>query len=149
MQNLFNAEVYNQVIDRMKNLAPDAQPLWGKMNVAQMLAHCRQAFKVPLSQKKLHRIFIGRLIGWMFKSKLYNDDPWKQNLPTAPSFIIKGDRDFDLEKAELTKLINKFYSVGPMGITKYPHPMFGKLTPEQWGQAMFKHVDHHLRQFGV
>ena len=88
-------------------------------------------------------------MGWLIKAKLYNEDPWKQNLPTAPSFLIKGERVFEKEKNELMELINKFYAAGPMGISKYPHPFFGRYSPEQWGKAMYKHLDHHLRQFGI
>jgi hypothetical protein len=92
---------------------------------------------------------LGLLIGWAFKSKLYNEAPWKKNLPTSPDFIIKDDRDFEKEKRELQDLVNKFYTKGPGAVGKFPHPMFGKFTPEQWGQAMYKHLDHHLQQFGV
>jgi hypothetical protein len=85
----------------------------------------------------------------MVKSKLYNDSPWKQNLPTAPNFIIKDERNVEHEKTELIALINRFYKAGPDGISKFPHPMFGTFTPDQWGMSMYKHIDHHLRQFGV
>ncbi|MEO6488805.1 MAG: DUF1569 domain-containing protein [Ferruginibacter sp.] len=149
MQNLFEAVTYNEVIRRMEKISPNATAQWGKMSVAQMLAHCKQAFKVPLSEKRLPRIFIGRLIGWLIKAKLYDDDPWKKNLPTAPNFIIKDQRNFEEEKKGLLELVNKFYTAGPMGISKFPHPMFGTFTPEQWGMAMYKHLDHHLRQFGA
>jgi hypothetical protein len=149
MQNLFDAVTYNEVMERMNRLSPQAVGQWGKMNVSQMLAHCKEAFKVPLSEKKLPRIFMGRLIGWLIKSKLFNEEPWKKNLPTAPNFLIKDERNFAKEKKELMELINKFYAAGPMGISKHPHPFFGKFTPEQWGLSMYKHIDHHLRQFGV
>ena len=149
MQNLFDTDTYTEMVTRLNNLSPENKAEWGKMNVAQMLAHCKEAFKVPLSEKKLPRLFIGRILGPLIKSKLYNDSPWKQNLPTSPNFIIKDMRDFNLERRELLDLVNKFYAAGPMGITKYPHPMFGSFTPEQWGKSMFKHLDHHLRQFGV
>ena len=149
MQNLFDTNTYKEIVDRLNNLTPGSPAKWGKMDVAQMMAHCKEAFKVPLSEKPLPRIFIGRIFGPFIKSKLYNEDPWKQNLPTSPDFIIKGPRDFHTEKTNLLNLINKFYGAGPMGISKYPHPFFGKFTPEQWGQSMFKHIDHHLSQFGA
>lgn len=78
MQNLFDATTYNEIRNRMNKLSADATAQWGKMNVAQMLAHCKEAFKVPLSEKKLPRILLGRLVGWLIKSKLYNDEPWKK-----------------------------------------------------------------------
>ena len=149
MENLFDKSTYNVIIERLEKLSPTATAQWGKMNVAQMLAHCKEAFKVPLTEKKIPRIFIGRLIGWMIKSKLHDDSPWKQSLPTAPAFIIKDERNFNDEKKALTELVNKFYGLGPNGISKYPHPMFGRFTEEQWGKAMYKHLDHHLRQFGA
>lgn len=149
MQNLFDTDTYTNMVSRLNSLSPENNAEWGKMNVAQMLAHCKEAFKVPLSEKKLPRLFIGRILGPLVKAKLYNESPWKQSLPTSPNFIIKDARDFNLEKRELLDLVNKFYAAGPMGITKHPHPMFGRFTPEQWGKSMFKHLDHHLRQFGV
>jgi Protein of unknown function (DUF1569) len=149
LKNLFDKDAHTEITDRINSLSPQSQRQWGKMNVAQMLAHCKEAFKVPLSDKKMPRMFIGILIGWAFKNKLYNDEPWKRNLPTAPNFIIKDERDFEKEKLELTDLINQFYNGGPQKVGRFPHPMFGSFTPAQWGRAMYKHIDHHLMQFGA
>ena len=93
-------------------------------------------------------MFIGYLIGWAFKSKLYNDSPWKPGLPTAPSFVITDEREFDSERTGLLELTAKFYQ-SPESVGRFPHPMFGTFTKEQWGQSLYKHLDHHLRQFGV
>jgi hypothetical protein len=149
MKNLFDKDAYAEIINRLNTLTPQTQRQWGKMNVAQMLAHCKEAFKVPLSDKKMPRMFIGLLLGWAIKKKLYNDEPWKRNLPTAPNFIIKDDRDFEKEKQELTDLINQFHNGGPENVGRFPHPMFGTFTTEQWGQSMYKHIDHHLMQFAA
>lgn len=149
MKDLFDKTTYNEVTGRLNKLSPQSPAQWGKMNVAQMLAHCKEAFKIPLSEKKIPRSFIGRLIGWMVKPQLYNDSPWKQGLPTSPGFIIKDERNFNEEKMGLSALIDKFYTLGPAGISKYPHPFFGKFTEEQWGKSMYKHIDHHLTQFGA
>ncbi len=149
MKNLFSEDVHNEILQRMDALKNNVQAQWGKMNVAQMLAHCQEAFTVPLSEKPLKRNLLGLLLGWAFKSQLYNDKPWKQNLPTAPNFIIKNERDFEKEKAGLLEMINAFYQKGPKNVGLYPHPMFGSFTKEQWGMSMYKHLDHHLRQFGV
>jgi hypothetical protein len=149
MKNLFDKDTYAEINNRLNTLTPQTLRQWGKMNVAQMLAHCKEAFKVPLSDKKMPRMFIGLLIGWVFKKKLYNNEPWKRNLPTAPNFIIKGERDFEKEKQELVAMIDQFYNGGPQKVGRFPHPMFGTFTPEQWGQSMYKHVDHHLIQFGA
>lgn len=149
MKNLFEQDAFNEIMIRMDKLTPQSQRRWGKMEVAQMLAHCKEAFRVPLSETALKRSFIGLVLGWMFKDKLHNDAAWKQNLPTAPQFIIRDDRSFEKEKNELVLLINKFHAGKPGLIAKVVHPMFGKFTGEQWGRAMYKHLDHHLAQFGV
>ncbi len=149
MQNLFDTATYNSVVERMNNLTYQTQRQWGKMDAAQILAHCKEAFKVPLSEKPMPRMLLGILLGWALKSKLYNEEPWKKNLPTAPSFIIKDQRDFNKEKQELMEMIHTFYTKGPGQVGKFPHPMFGTFTQEQWGKAMFKHIDHHLQQFEV
>ena len=149
MKNLFHKETYEETIQRLIALEPSAKREWGKMEAAQMLAHCKAAFSVPLSEKKIPRTFVGIAFGWMFKHSLYNDKPWKQNLPTAAAFKITDIRNFDKEKRELTALIDQFYTLGPAKVGLHPHPVFGSYTSDQWGQAMYKHLDHHLRQFGV
>ena len=149
MKSLFDNHQYTSFVTRINKLTPQAIAQWGKMDVAQMFAHCKEAFKVPLSEKKLPRILIGYIFGPLIKAKLYNESPWKKNLPTSPNFKIKGQRDFEKEKHELLELITKFYALGPTGLSKHAHPFFGKITPEQWGRAMHKHLSHHLSQFGV
>lgn len=149
MKNLFDKETHTEIVNRINALTAQSQRQWGKMSVAQMLAHCKEAFKVPLSEKKMPRMFLGLLVGWMVKPKLYNESPWKQNLPTAPSFIIKDERDFEQEKQQLMELVNRFYEGGPENAGRFPHPMFGSFTKEQWGKSMYKHLDHHLKQFSV
>jgi hypothetical protein len=149
MKSLFDKAAYEEIISRLNQLTPQSQKQWGKMDAAQMLAHCKAAFKVPLNEKPIPRMFIGMLLGWMFKKKLYSEEPWKQNLPTAPDFIIKDNRNFDKEKAALLSLIDRFHKADPSTIEKVVHPMFGKFTGEQWSKAMYKHLDHHLTQFGV
>ena len=149
MKSLFDTATYNEVMQRINSLSPESQRQWGKMDVAQMLAHLKQAFKVPLSDQPVPRMFIGRLLGWMMKSKLYDDTPWGKNVPTSPDFLIKDQRNFETEKQQLVELITKFYQSGPDKVGNFPHPFFGSLTKEQWGKGMYKHLDHHLHQFAV
>ena len=149
MQSLFDSSVHESIVKRIESLSPDSTPAWGKMNVSQMLAHCALTFGVPLSDKKLKGNFFMKLLGGFFKKQLYNDTPWKQNLPTAPILKITDEKNFVEEKQKLLSRVEQFYNAGPDGISKFPHPVFGHFTPQQWGQSMYKHLDHHLRQFGV
>ena len=149
VKSLFDKTAYHEIMDRLNTLTPSSPGLWGKMDVSQMLTHCKRAFRVPLSEKPLPRMFIGRVLGWLAKPKLYNDKPWGKSLPTSPAFIVKDKRDFEKEKKALSELVEQFHTKGPDNVGLYPHPFFGKLTKDQWGKSMWKHLDHHLRQFGV
>ena len=134
---------------RLALLTPQSQHLWGKMGPAQMLAHCSAALEAPLGDKVPQQVLIGRLIGWMFKSEFTNDKEFRKNSPTDPSFIINRECDFDAERARLATLIDRFAAADPATCGQHRHSFFGKLTGAEWGIGTYKHLDHHLRQFGV
>jgi hypothetical protein len=146
LQNLFDPTVKQGIIDRINKLSPSSQRQWGKMDVAQMLAHCQKPLGVATGHHTLKGAFFMRLIGPLFKTKLYNDKPFTRDLPTDNSFKIADARDFETEKQNLVKMINDFSEKTMSG---QPHPFFGKLTNEQWSKGSWKHLDHHLQQFGV
>ena len=149
VKNLFDSSAYNEVLDRLNKLTPESQRQWGKMNVGQMLAHCKEAFRVPLMEKPPKRMLMGYLVGWMAKPLLYGPSPTKKSLPTAPNFIIKDERNFEEEKKQLVDLVTQFHQADLAVTATKVHPFFGKMTAEQWGKGMWKHLDHHLLQFGV
>ncbi len=96
------------------------------------------------------RVLIGRLIGPLVKRlALGNDAPFRPNSPTAPALVVSDARDLEQERTRLAGLIDRFAAGGAAGCSTHPHPFFGRLTPEQWAELMYKHLDHHLRQFGV
>jgi hypothetical protein len=148
MKNLFDQEAYQEIVQRLHQLRPDSQRQWGKMNPAQALAHLCRGLKVALADKPLKRMWIGYILGPLMKHKLYNDTPWKSSLPTAPDFVVNDLRDFETERTKLLALVQRFHEAGPSQAGQFPHPFFGSMTPEQWGKSIYKHLDHHLRQFG-
>jgi hypothetical protein len=149
MQSLFNETAYAEILERLDNLSPESQAQWGKMDVAQMLAHCQEPLKVPLGKLILAKPnAVMKLLFSFFKKSLYNDKPWGQGLPTSKEYKIVDERDFQKEKEALKSLIEEFYS--ERNKTEWPpHPFCGHFTTEQWGKMQFKHLDHHFRQFGV
>jgi hypothetical protein len=150
MKNLFQEGVPAEIKVRISRLRPDSVRQWGKMNVAQALAHCAAAFEIASGADKPPRMLAGRLFGWVIKPlALGNDDPMRKNTPTVPSMVIADQRELDGERARLNQLIDRFVAAGPAGCTTHPHSFFGRLTPEEWSVLMYKHLDHHLRQFGV
>ena len=150
MKNLFEASRVVEINDRLKKLNPDSKPLWGKMNVAQALAHCSEAIRMALGEKRPPRIFLGRLIGLIVKPLMFRDDePMRRNSPTIKTLVVQDERNFEEERKKLYALIDRFAAATPSETAKYPHSFFGRLTHEEWGILMYKHLDHHLRQFGV
>lgn len=148
MQSLFDASVADKILDRIEKLQPGTQPLWGKMTVSKMLAHCQVPLRVALGEKKLKRTLLGVLFGKIAKKQILKHEPMKKNLPTDPNFVIKNDPDFTSEKHKLESLIRRFTASDVKTIVDRPHPFFGKMTAEEWGWLQYKHLDHHLRQFG-
>lgn len=147
IKNLFDPTVKQEIIHRINQLHSDSIPQWGKMNVSQMLAHLQMPIGIAFGTHQPKGSFLLRLIGPLFKSALWNEKPWKQGLPTDPTFITVGTRrEFDKEKTILLEMINRFSEANIVG---EKHPIFGKMTKENWSKATWKHVDHHLRQFGV
>jgi hypothetical protein len=148
-KSLFDPANNKEIVDRLNRLTKDSKPLWGKMDVNQMLAHSQIPLLVASGELKLKQGLIGKLFGRMAKHSLMKPTPFKPNLPTAPEFIVKGNRNFKEEKERLIHLVEKFSKTGEAGLTKEAHPFFGKMTSSEWDTLQWKHLDHHLRQFGV
>ena len=149
MQNLFQTEAVDEILGRIDKLLPESQRLWGKMDVSQMMAHCSAALDMACGRLNPPRIFIGRLIGPLVKPIYTNEKPFSQNSPTDKKLVIADRRDFAREQEQLRAKIREFHQGGEAKCTRHPHPFFGALTPADWSRGMYKHLDHHLRQFGA
>lgn len=149
MKSLFEREALDEVLARIEKLQAASPRQWGKMDVAQMMAHCSATFEVASGRVVLPRMFIGRILGPIAKPGFTNDKPFSKNGPTHPTFVIADQRDFVREREQLKDLVRRFHEGGEEKCTRHPHAFFGSLTPREWGIGMYKHLDHHLRQFGV
>ncbi|HEY6386918.1 MAG TPA: DUF1569 domain-containing protein [Candidatus Acidoferrum sp.] len=150
MKNLFEAARVEEVKQRIAQMRPDSERLWGTMNPAQALEHCSRGMETALGDKTPPRVLVGRLLGWIVKPKVMgNDEPLRRNSPTAKELIVKDERELGTERTRLCALIDRFAAGGPAGCTTHSHAFFGRLTPDEWAILMYKHLDHHLRQFGV
>ncbi len=149
MQTLFDNQTHEEVLRRIDMLKEHLKPSWGNMNVTQMLKHCQGPLQVANSKIGLDKpnAFM-RLVLKLYKSKMYNDDPWKQNIPTVKEFLVTETNSFDTEKKQLISEIHEFGNKAT-NLHWPEHPAFGHFTTSQWGQMQYKHLDHHLRQFGV
>jgi hypothetical protein len=147
VKDLFDPGVRNDIVNRVNALSATSTPLWGKMNVSQMLAHCQMPLGVALGKHQLKSNLIAKLLGPLFRKQLSGPKPFSKNLPTDKSFVMTGTvKDFEKEKAALLEMIQSFKEENLSG---QPHPFFGKLTNIEWSRGNWKHLDHHLQQFGV
>ena len=147
VKNLFDPAVKQEIIERISSLTPQSPRQWGKMDVSQMLAHLQVPIGVALGTHTVKGNPIMKLILPFFKKMLWDERPWKQGLPTDKTFITTGDtKDFESEKSKLLDLVIRFNETS---MINEKHPIFGRLTKEQWSKASWKHIDHHLKQFGA
>lgn len=150
MKSLFETETKQTILNRIDNLNETSQAQWGKMDVAQMLTHCQKPLEVATGNLQLNTKigFAKKLLFKLFKPLMYNDKPWKKNLDTVKEFRITDAQEFKSEKEKLVQTINDFALLKDK--TNWPtHPLFGNFTTEQWGKMQYKHLDHHLTQFGA
>lgn len=150
MQNVFLKEDCDQFINRINQLKPDSQRLWGKMSVDQMLAHCNVSYEMVYED--VHpkpNGFMKFILKLLVKSKVVDDKPYPKNNQTAPQFIIKGNRDFETERKRLISYLIRTQTLGSNELEGKESHSFGKLTSKEWNNMFAKHLEHHLSQFGV
>jgi hypothetical protein len=137
-----------ETVRRIEALQADSARAWGKMTLPQMLVHCQRPLETAAGELKLKRALIGFLFGKIAKKKFITaDTPFGRNSPTDPRFLSAETNGLERERARLLELVKGYCEHGPR--TSDPHPFFGPLTEEEWDRLMWKHLDHHLRQFGA
>ncbi|MCM3877167.1 MAG: DUF1569 domain-containing protein [Thermoanaerobaculia bacterium] len=149
MSTLFAQSDRQGILDRLGKLEPGAARQWGKMDAAQMCAHCVAALEVGAGDVVKEHGFLGKVLGRFVKGSLLGEKPFSKNSPTDPSFIVSDPRDFEKEKARLVEIVKRFGDAGAAAADGRMHSFFGRLKGDEWGVLMHKHLDHHLRQFGV
>ena len=147
MKSILDKSSFEEIRSRLENLTEESERQWGSMSPAQMANHCQYPLKIML-QKEDYGLKPNWLINLLFKKSMYSDKLWRKNLPTVKRFKQTEDRNFNEEMPKLKALLDE---IGNQ-LNKEDwgdHPAFGKLTNEQWGKMQYKHLDHHLRQFGL
>ena len=150
MKNIFSLDVTNDVISRIESLTPETQPNWGKMSVSQMLAHCNVTYKMAFSTSKKRPKFLTRLVlKFVVKPMVVSEKPFSKNGKTAPQFLVTDDKNFEEEKSKLIENIRKVQELGSDYFDGKKSITLGKLKSQEWNNMFYKHLDHHLTQFGV
>lgn len=147
MKSFFENGVYDEITSRINTLNETSSAKWGKMNVGQMLHHCQIPINVIL-EKEDYNLKPNWLVNLLFKKSMYSDKPWRKNMPTAKGFAITDAKKFETEKNALINLVTELNKHRDRENWQ-KHPAFGELTKAQWGKMQYKHLDHHLKQFGA
>lgn len=148
--NIFEKATTDKLIDRINQLSPSTQAKWGKMNVAQMLAHCSVTYEMVYENKhKPPGAFVKLILKAFVKKTVVNEVPYKKNSSTAPEFVIADERNFLNEKERLINYLNKTQQLGASHFEGKVSVSFGVLNSNEWNNMFYKHLDHHLQQFGV
>lgn len=150
MKTIFDRENRDELLTRLGNLTPQCQRQWGKMSPSQAIEHTARVLEMAISDAQpIKQIFLGKALAWIFKRQFLGEKSFRKNAPTGPDYKIADEPEIELTRERLKELINRFHNLGPNGLDGNVHPFFGPLTGKQWGETQYKHVDHHLRQFGV
>jgi hypothetical protein len=148
MNSVFDETTRVELKERINQLHENSKAKWGRMNVFQMTKHCVLAEEMFLGKRKYKRVLLGRLLGRMGLKRMLKDErPMQKNAPTSPHFKIKEvEGDLAGEKNKWLSLIDEYSGFSNQ---HFEHWFFGKMTKEEIGYFVYKHDDHHLRQFGV
>ena len=144
--SIFNKNICDIYIERINLLTENSAPNWGRMDVAAMLLHCAKAMEEPRGRLN---IFSKLWLRWTRKKIAIGDKPYTPGLPNPKVFSIANTKGFDYERKYLIQKIEETRTNGVAFYEGRRHPVFGKLSAAQWSQFFLKHLDHHLRQFGV
>ena len=150
MKNVFDLATTTELSKRINQLNPQTQPLWGKMNVSQMLAHCNVTYEMAYEDKHPKpNALMKFVLKLLVKNTVVNEKPFKKNGQTAPAFLITDEKNFEAEKNRLVNYIQKTQQLGRNHFEGKESHSFGNLTSSEWNNMFYKHLDHHLSQFGV
>lgn len=149
MPSLFVPADRDALARRFAELEPGAQRQWGKMDAAQMLKHCSIALGDLLGNRPVKQLFLGKLVTPLIRGQIFGEKPFRRNSPTDPIYVVSDPQDFETERARLATFIDRVVQRGIAKTDGMVHPFFGRLSGDQWGRLIYKHFDHHLRQFGL
>jgi hypothetical protein len=151
MDNLFEKQDLEKTIKRVNSLTASSKPKWGKMSVAQMLAHCSVAYEMVYEPNKYPKPagFKKFILKLFVKGIVVSEKGYKPNGRTAPQFLITTEKEFEKEKERFISFLNKTFELGTDHFEGKESHSFGLLTQNEWNNSFAKHIDHHLKQFGV
>ena len=151
MKSLFDRAVISEVRRRLAALGPNSERKWGRMTPHQAVCHLADALRMVLGDRPVD--FKPNLVMRTVVRCLVLTVPasWPKGVATAPELDQEKDgttpEAFETDRAALVALMNQFIETDGRDLP--PHPIFGPIGRGEWGRWGFRHLDHHLTQFGV
>lgn len=146
---IFNQSDYSDILKRIDLLSASSQRKWGTMIVEEMLEHCSIQLKIALGMEKSHPhgfpLYRTKMGQWI---ALYLA-PWPKGTATPKKMNVKKNKPFIGDIQALKKNILELLEQVQKAAVLFPHPFFGNLSKKDWGRLIWKHLDHHLRQFSA
>jgi hypothetical protein len=152
-KNILDPAALAAITQRIKLLSPDSERLWGKMNVAQMLCHCGDQFRLALGDLKVagDPPFLGRtLMRWLVLVGVPAPKGKVETMPELNQVKSGGtpSQGFEEDRKILIDLLDRFLAT-PESYAFQRHSIFGTMDKSTWGRMAYIHLHHHLQQFGV
>ena len=149
MKSIFVKSVQQEILTWIEFLNESSKPSWGKMTVAQMVRHCIICERYYKGEVSVKRSALGRVLGGVAIKAILKDEnsSFSKNASTSSEFLVsENGLNLEAEKNHWKDLIAGYDNFSQ---NSFMHWFFGKMTKEQLGQFIYKHSDHHLKQFGV
>ncbi len=148
MPSLFDAQRRHEVLERIGRLAPDRKPLWGRFTAPEMVCHVSCDLRQGLGELETGPP-TGPLAHAPFNWLAIHVVPWpKGKGQSPPEFLATRPTTWQADVSRLRELIRRFSDRGPAA--EWPASrVFGRISGRSWGIMLYKHLDHHLRQFGA
>jgi len=135
------------LIGRLERLTPETPQLWGKMDAPRMICHLGDSLAMALGDLPTKPVKRGPFQHFPLKHLILYVLPMPKGVPTAPELLLTVPATFAADRQRVIEQVGRMANA-PRGMGPV-HPFFGPLSNEEWNSLAHKHIDHHLRQFGV
>lgn len=137
------------ILDRLAALTPDHARRWGRMEPAQLLPHLASGLRMALGERTLESVPPGRIKGAIVRYLAIYRLPWPEGkIQSPPGAFSTPSLGWERDREIVIELIQRFATTPPEQLGRI-HPSFGQMRPKDWDVLQYRHLDHHLRQFGV
>ena len=148
MKTMWDPPRQQEIRERVARLSPQSRGAWGKLSAPAMVCHLADSLKmalgdIPVAPKHVPIRYPP------LKQLIIYVAPFPKSAPTAPELLARPPATWQADVAELQALVDRFVARGRESSSWPEHPAFGRLSRRAWGVLTYRHMDHHLRQFGA